>query len=214
LSSVCVKKLKLTRRWKISFERSRPRFGRGRRGDDTRINSEIRVPKVRLIDDEGNQLGVVETQTALAKATDKGLDLVEVAPKVSPPVCRIMDYDKYRYEQEKRKKLARKKQHIVQMKEVRFKLRIEDHDYQVKLKHIKEFLEKKDKVRVSLRFRGREMAHKELGGDLLNRIANDVSAWGEMDSSPRRMGRTMVMTISPKKVELKHREKTEENEDA
>ncbi len=172
------------------------------------------MPKVRLIDDEGNQLGVVETPAAVAKATEKGMDLVEVAPNVSPPVCRIMDYDKYRYEQEKRKKLAKKKQHIVQLKEVRFKLRIEEHDYQVKLKHIKEFLEKKDKVRVSLRFRGREMAHKVLGEDLLNRIAGDISAWGEMDSSPKRMGRTMVMTISPKKMELKPREETEEKEDA
>jgi len=123
---------------------------------------------------------------------------VEVAPNTDPPVCRIMDYSKYKYEQEKKRKLAKKKQHITHIKEVRFKPRIEEHDYQVKLKHIKEFLENKDKVRVSLRFRGREMAHKELGFELINRIANDVSALGEMESRPKAMGRTIMVTIVPK----------------
>jgi len=175
-------------------------FNRNPRGKDlTRINTFIRVPQVRLIDDEGNQLGVVETREALAKARESDLDLVEVSPNTKPPVCRIMDYGKYRYEQEKRQKIAKKKQHIVHVKEIRFKLRIEEHDYQTKLKHIKEFLEKKDKVRVSLRLRGREMAHKELSTELLNKVATDLSAWGEIDSEPRMMGRTITMTISPKK---------------
>lgn len=156
------------------------------------------MPKVRLIDDEGNQLGVADIQDAIDKAKEVGLDLVEVAPNSDPPVCRIMDFSKYKYEQEKKKKQSKKKQHITHMKEIRFKVRIEDHDYQVKMKHIKEFLEKKDKVRISLRFRGRENAHKELGIELLNKIAKDMSALGEMETAPKSMGRTMSMTLAPK----------------
>jgi len=167
--------------------------------DYTRVNTAIRSPKIRLIDDEGNQMGVVDNRAALEKAREKDLDLVEVAPGSNPPVCRIMDYGKYKFEQEKRKKMARKKQHVVHVKEIRFKIRIEEHDYQFKIKHIKEFLERKDKVRVSLRFRGRELAHKELGMELLNRVANDVAAWGEIDSSPKLLGKTITMTINPKK---------------
>ena len=123
---------------------------------------------------------------------------MEVASNVAPPVCRIMDYSKYKYEQEKKKKLAKKKQHVTHIKEIRFKVRIEEHDYQVKVKHIKEFLSKKDKVRVSLRFRGRENAHKELGEELFNKIAGDVAALGEMEAPPKMMGRTMSMTLIPK----------------
>ncbi len=156
------------------------------------------MPKIRLVDDEGNQLGVVDTRKGLDLAREKGLDLVEVAPNMDPPVCRVMDYSKYKYEQEKKKKLAKKKQHVTHLKEVRFKVGIEEHDYQVKLKHIKEFLEKKDKVRVSLRYRGREMAHRELGVELFNKIANDVSALGEMEAAPKIMGRTVTMTLVPK----------------
>jgi len=154
---------------------------------------------VRLVDDDGEQLGVKEIREAARIAEEKGLDLVEVSPNTVPPVCRIMDYGKYRFEQEKKKKTAKKKQHIVQIKEIRFKIRIEEHDYQFKIKHIKEFLEKKDKVRVSLRFKGREMAHQELGEVLMNRVANDLAAWGEIDSNPKRMGRTLTMTMTPKK---------------
>ena len=154
---------------------------------------------MRLVDDDGEQLGVKEIREAARIAEEKGLDLVEVSPNTVPPVCRIMDYGKYRFEQEKKKKTAKKKQHIVQLKEIRFKIRIEEHDYQFKIKHIKEFLEKKDKVRVSLRFKGREMAHQELGEVLMNRVANDLAAWGEIDSNPKRMGRTLTMTMTPKK---------------
>ncbi|MCK5451591.1 MAG: translation initiation factor IF-3 [Candidatus Omnitrophica bacterium] len=148
-----------------------------------------------LVDEEGNQLGVVDIRTAATKAKDAGLDLVEVASKMDPPVCRIMDYSRYKYEQEKKQKLAKKKQHVTHMKEMRFKPKIEEHDYQVKIKHIKEFLEKKDKVRVMLRFRGRESVHKELGLDLLKRVAKDVSALGEMESPPKVMGKTVIMTL-------------------
>ena len=154
--------------------------------------------KIRLVDDEGNQFGVVPVEEGMQKAMDKGLDLVEVAANVDPPVCRIMDYSKYKYEQKKKQKQAKKKQHVTHMKEIRFKPQIEDHDYKVKLKHIREFLEAKDKVRVSLRFRGRENAHKELGRALLDRVAADMSAIGEMDGSPASMGRTMTMTLVPK----------------
>ena len=153
---------------------------------------------MRLVDEEGNQLGVVDTREAITKAIEVGLDLVEVATATDPPVCRIMDYSKYKYEQEKKRKLAKKKQHVVHMKEIRFKASIEEHDYQVKLKRIKEFLERKDKVRVSLRLRGREMAHRELGMELMNRIAKDVAAFGEIDSAPKWMGRTLSMSINPK----------------
>lgn len=156
------------------------------------------MPKVRLVDEEGNQVGVIPTREAQKMADEKGLDLVEVAPNMNPPVCRIMDYSRYKYEQKKKQKQAKKRQHVTHLKEVRFKPRIEEHDYQVKVKHIKQFLEKKDKVRVSLRFRGREAAHKELGMELLERVAEDVSAVGEMDSPPKAMGRTMVMTLGPK----------------
>ncbi len=151
-----------------------------------------------MVDDEGNQLGVVDTRAALEKAVEKGLDLVEVAPGSDPPVCRIMDYSKYKYEQRKRQKLAKKKQHMTHVKEVRFNPKIEEHDYQVKLKHIKEFLSDKDKVRVSLRFRGREMAHRELGMELLDKIAKDVAALGEMEAAPKTMGKIVVMTLVPK----------------
>ena len=131
-------------------------------------------------------------------AKERGLDLVEVATNVEPPVCRIMDFAKYKYEQEKKRKLAKKKQHVTHVKEVRFKPKIEEHDYQVKLKHIKEFLENKDKVRVLLRFRGRENVHKEIGLELLNRVAKDIVSIGEMESAPKAMGRTVVMTLMPK----------------
>jgi len=153
---------------------------------------------VRLVDEEGGQVGVVEVRDALARAQNVGLDLVEVAPDMTPPVCRIMDYSKFKYEQKKKQKVAKKRQHVTHLKEVRFKPKIEEHDYLVKLKHIKEFLEQKDKVRVSLRFRGRENAHKELGIELLNRIIADVSALGEAESRPKSMGKTMVMTLAPK----------------
>ena len=126
------------------------------------------------------------------------MDLVEVASKVSPPVCRIMDYSKFKYDQEKKQKLAKKKQHIIHVKVIRFKPKIEEHDYQVKLKHIKEFLENKDKVKVELSFRGRENAHKEIGLELLDRIAKDVSGLGEMETPPQSMGRTMTITLIPK----------------
>lgn len=162
------------------------------------MNSLIRAPQVRLVDDEGTQMGVVETTAALAKAKELGLDLVEVSPNSEPPVCRIMDYSKFKYEQEKKRKVAKKKQHVTHIKEIRFKPSIDEHDYQTKVKHIKDFLTAKDKVRVSLMFKGREMAHKELGMAVLNRLGTDVAAVGELESSPKIMGRIISVTILPK----------------
>ncbi len=137
-------------------------------------------------------------QEALAKAREAGLDLVEVAPMSRPPVCRIMDYSKYKYDQEKKEKEARKRQHTIKIKEVRYKARIEEHDYQTKLTHIKDFIAKGNKVKISLRFRGRELAHQELGDALLGRIAKDVSAVAEPERSPVKEGRFLNMTLTPK----------------
>ncbi len=154
-----------------------------------------------MIDENGDQVGVVSSREGVIAAQDRGLDLVEVAPNARPPVCRIMDYSRYKYEQEKKKKEAKKKQHVSQLKEIRFNPKIEEHDYQVKLNHIKKFLKAKDKVRVSLRFRGRENIHKELGEELLDRIARDTSAVGQMESKPKKMVRTIIMTLNPKSEE-------------
>jgi translation initiation factor IF-3 len=137
-------------------------------------------------------------QEALLKAREAGLDLVEVAPTSRPPVCRIMDYSKYKYDQDKKKKEARKRQHTVKLKEIRYKARIEDHDYQTKLSHIKEFMIKGSKVKISLRFRGRELAHQELGSALLDRIIKDVSGIGEPEKPPSREGRFLNMVLVPK----------------
>ncbi len=137
-------------------------------------------------------------QEALLKAREAGLDLVEVAPTSRPPVCRIMDYSKYKYDQDKKKKEARKRQHTVKLKEIRYKARIEDHDYQTKLSHIKEFMVKGSKVKISLRFRGRELAHQELGSALLDRIIKDISSIGEPEKPPSREGRFLNMVLIPK----------------
>ena len=163
-----------------------------------RVNEQIRISEIRVVGAAGEQLEVMSPQEALVKAREAGLDLVEVAPTSRPPVCRIMDYSKYKYDQDKKKKEARKRQHIVKIKEIRYKTRIEEHDYQTKLSHIKEFMAKGSKVKVSLRFRGRELAHQEIGGALLNRIINDVSSIGEPEKSPSREGRFLNMVLIPK----------------
>jgi translation initiation factor IF-3 len=151
-----------------------------------------------LVDEEGNQLGVVETSVGIAKALEAGLDLVEVAGETDTPVCKIMDYTKYKYEQKKKKKNQKKKQQITHLKEIRFKPNIEEHDYQVKLKRIRDFLEHKDKVKIQVRFRGRENVHKEVGMGLINKIIKDVADIGEIDSEPTRMGKSVFLTIVPK----------------
>lgn len=163
------------------------------------INEEIRVQEVRLIDVTGEQLGIVSTSQALDTAYDKGLDLVMIAPNSKPPVCRIMDYQKYRFDQAKKEKEAKKKQRIVEIKEVRLSPNIGDHDFDVKLKNAKKFLEEGNKVKVSIRFRGREVTHSDLGKDVLTKFAEDISDTGVVDKAPKMEGRNMVMFLSPKR---------------
>ena len=163
-----------------------------------RINNRIRVREVRVVGEEGEQLGVLPTPDALKKAEEAGLDLVEVAPTAAPPVCRIMDYSKYKYEQEKQEKEARKKQKIVHLKEIRLGPKIGEHDYQFKLRYLEDFLKRGDKVKITMMFRGREMAHVDLGKKLLERLSSDISAIGEIEEPARQEGRFINMMIRAK----------------
>lgn len=163
-----------------------------------RINDEIRVPQVRLIDDRGEMLGVMSAREALIRAYDVGLDLVEISPNAVPPVCKILDYGKYKYEQQKKANEARKKQKVVEIKEIKVRPNIDDHDYDVKMKQMKNFIGEGDKVKVTLRFRGREMAHQELGVKVLERIRNDLLELVRVEQMPKLENRQMVMVVAPK----------------
>ncbi|OGC85632.1 MAG: translation initiation factor IF-3 [candidate division Zixibacteria bacterium RBG_16_43_9] len=163
-----------------------------------RINERIRVPQVRLIDTTGEQIGIVPTREALRMALEKGFDLVEISPTAKPPVCKIMDYGKYKYELNKKAKSAKKKQHIIQMKEMRLRPKIEEHDYQFKLKHIQEFLEEGNKVKVFVEFRGREMAHQELGHKIIQRLEEDLKDLGIIEQKAKMEGRNLSLTFMPK----------------
>ncbi len=158
----------------------------------------ISAKTVRVIGPNGEQLGIFPRDLALKKAGELGLDLVEVAPQANPPVCRIMDFAKYRYEQEKREREAKKHQRHSQLKEIRISPRIDPHDYEVKLKHIRQFLEKGYKVRVRMMFKGREMAHQDIGKAVIDRIISDVDENGKIDKPPQMVGRTVVMILGPK----------------
>lgn len=162
------------------------------------VNRRIRAKEVRLIDPDGEQLGVVPFMEALKTAESHGLDLVEVAPNVSPPVCRIMDYGRYKYQQSKKLQEAKKKQSIFQVKEIKFRPRTGEHDLQVKLRHIRRFLDDHDKVKVTIIFRGRELAHKGLGAALLRRVVEETSEDAVVEMEPRIEGRIMVMVLAPK----------------
>jgi translation initiation factor IF-3 len=164
-----------------------------------RINERIRVPEIRLIGADGENVGVVSPERGLELAEQAGLDLVEISPNASPPVCKIMDYGKYKYEQQKRESEARKKQKIIEIKEVKFRPNTDTHDYDVKMRNVTRFLEAGDKVKVTLRFRGREMAHQNLGRELLERVAEDVEGLGKVENMPKMEGRQMVMMIGPAK---------------
>jgi translation initiation factor IF-3 len=157
------------------------------------------VPQVRVIGVDGEQAGVMSTRQALELAEEVGLDLVEIAPNGEPPVCRIMDYGKFRFEQAKKASIAKKKQKNIQVKEVKFRPGTEEADYQVKMRNVRRFLEEGDKVKLTLRFRGREMAHKELGAQMLERIEKELEEEIVVEQRPRLEGRQMVMLISPKK---------------
>lgn len=167
--------------------------------DERRLNRNIRVPEIRLIDEEGEQVGVVATSEALARAEELDLDLVEIDPNAQPPVCRIMDYGKHKFELSKKQQAAKKKQKQIQVKEVKFRPGTDEGDYQVKLRNLRRFLEDGDKGKVTLRFRGREMAHQDLGLKLLSRVEADLEDIANVDQRPKMEGRQMIMMLSPKK---------------
>lgn len=158
----------------------------------------IRVREVRLIDDEGNQLGIVPTQDAIRRAKEKELDLVEVSPNANPPVCKILDYGKYRFEQEKKLRDSKKNQKVLKLKEIRMQPKIGSGDLDTKARHIQEFLDEGDKVKVTIRFRGRELAHTELGFEVLNEVLKRLTSAYNIDKAAAMDGRNMSMTISPK----------------
>jgi len=162
------------------------------------INWEIKAPEVRVIDPDGNQVGVLPVKEAIKIAEERGLDLVEVAPNSQPPVCRIMNYGKYKYQQSKRTQEARKHQTVIRIKEVKVRPRTEEHDFQFKLRHVKRFLDEGNKVKISILFRGREIAHPEFGKELLNRFVEGVKDVTVIEQSPRLEGRNMVMILAPK----------------
>ena len=165
---------------------------------EANINREIRAPEVRVIDAEGKQAGVLPVREAIRLAEEQGLDLVEVAPGASPPVCRIMNYGKYKYQQNKRSQEAKKHQTVIHVKEVKIRPRTEDHDFQFKLRHIKRFVEEGNKVKISLLFRGREIAHPEFGREMLARVMEEMKDLVVVEQNPRMEGRTMVMILAPK----------------
>ncbi len=167
--------------------------------DPTRINERIRISEVRLIDEEGEQVGVIETKKALEMARERDLDLVEVAPDARPPVARLLDYSKYKYEQEQKAKAARKHQQQVNIREIKLRPKIADHDYATKRGHVERFLRNKDKVKVTIMFRGREQAHPERGRALLQRLYDDIAEIATIESEPQQEGRNMHMMVAPSK---------------
>ena len=166
--------------------------------DGPRVNREIRIREVQLIDQTGSNLGVIPTFEALKLAEEAGLDLVEVAPNSSPPVCKILDYGKYKFLEQKKAAEARKNQKIVEVKEIKLRPGIDDHDYDVKMKAMKRFFEEGDKVKVTLRFRGREMAHQDLGAKLLDRVKDDVGPIAKVEQDPKMEGKQMIMILAPR----------------
>jgi translation initiation factor IF-3 len=173
--------------------------------DTTRINERIRVPEVRLIDDEGQQIGVLKTPDALAFAQERDLDLVEVAPEARPPVCRVLDYSKYKYEQAQKIKQARKHQQQITVREIKFRPKIAEHDYDTKKHHVERFLKHKDKVKVTIMFRGREVTHPERGTAILDRLAEELADLGVVEQRPMQEGRNMTMMMAPSKAVLSGR---------
>lgn len=167
--------------------------------DLTKTNGQIRFPNIRVIDSEGNPLGIITPKEAMAIALEKNLDLVLVSETAKPPVCKIMDYGKYKYERDKKLKEAKKKQHNADVKEVKMRYKIEEHDYQVRVKNAQRFLKSGDKVKATVSFRGREIQHSNLAIDLLKRMAADLEDVGEVQQRPKREGRNIMMMISPKK---------------
>ena len=166
--------------------------------DGPRVNNEIQALKIRLIDENGEMVGVVGLREGLVMAEEAGLDLVEVSPNAEPPVCKIADYGKYKYEAQKKANEARKKQKIIEVKEIKMRPGIDDHDYDVKMRSIQRFFEEGDKVKVTLRFRGREMAHQELGYKLLQKLKEDTNTIAKVEMEPMSEGRQIVMILAPR----------------
>jgi translation initiation factor IF-3 len=166
--------------------------------DGPRVNTEINVPNVRLVDAKGEMIGVVSRNDALERAAQAGLDLVEVAANADPPVCKILDYGKFKYEEQKKKNEARKKQKVIEVKEIKMRPGIDDHDYEVKMRAMFRFLEEGDKVKVTMRFRGRELAHQDLGMNVLMRVKDDLDHLAKVEAFPRMEGKQMTMVMSPK----------------
>ena len=166
--------------------------------DGPRINEMINSRSVRCIDPDGEQLGILSIDEAMNKAEELGLHLVELQPNADPPVCKILDYGKHKYQAQKRANEARKKQKIIEVKEIKLRPNIDQHDYQVKMKAVRKFIDGGDKVKITLRFRGREMAHVELGTDLLTRVQEDIDDFAKIESMPKMEGRQMTMILAPK----------------
>jgi translation initiation factor IF-3 len=158
----------------------------------------INIPQVRLVLEDGTMHGVVSTREAIAMAQEAGLDLVEISPTAQPPVCKILDYGKFKYEDQKRKNAARKKQKVIEVKEIKMRPGIDTHDYEVKMRSVHRFLEEGDKVKVTMRFRGREMVHQELGMKVLDKVRQELDAIAKVESMPKLEGRQMIMVVAPK----------------
>ncbi|MFA5907892.1 MAG: translation initiation factor IF-3 [Vicinamibacterales bacterium] len=188
-------------RWRnlIAFDRSRPT----RRDDRLRINERIRVREIRVIDDAGQQLGIMPPPQALILARQKGLDLVEISPTAVPPVCRIMDYGKYQYQEQKRAREAKRHQKVIEVKEIKFRPKVDEHDYQFKKHHIERFIEEGDKVKATIFFRGREMAHPEIGHRILMRLIKDLEEVAMAETMPRQEGNQMHTILTGKKGQPK-----------
>lgn len=163
-----------------------------------RVNERIKVPKVRVVGADGVQIGIIDTKEAIARAREEGLDLVEVAPVAEPPVCKIMDFGKYKYEEAKKERAAKKKAHAFHLKELTLRPKIEEHDYQVKLKHLRNFLTAHSKVKITMKFRGREMAHLDLGKKVLDRLIKESEDLGSIEHPLKVEGRHMVVVLAPR----------------
>ncbi len=166
--------------------------------DGPRVNEDIRVPQVRLIDQDGEMQGVMTARDALLKAYAVGMDLLEISPNADPPVCKILDYGKYKYELQKKKNEAKKRQRVIEIKEIKVRPNIDENDYQVKMRAMKTFIEEGDKVKVTLRFRGREMAHQDIGIKVLERIRAELELTTKVEQMPRMENRQMIMVLSPR----------------
>jgi len=181
---------------------------------EVRVNERIRVPQVRVIGDDGTQIGVLAVREALTLAQSKGLDLVEVSPTARPPVCRIMDYGKFKYEQNRRARKAKKKQHQMQLKEVKMRPKIEEHDYNFKTEHARQFLQGRDKVKLTVTFRGREIAHQEIGHRLIQKVIAALADISMVESPPRSEGRTLTAVLMPKQAKTAPKPEKPESRDS